>query len=104
MIVWTDPWKKNTSSFKSMINLQNQSRTVNTDLDVQLVNPDGQIGVGVEVEVVHSLLHTVEDLGESLLLVHAGLQRTHLKVNFLFNQEQVIHLSSGVGKGNKMRK
>ena len=47
-------------------------------LDVQLVDPDGQVGVGVQVEVVHRLLDAVEDLGEDLVLEHAGVQRAHL--------------------------
>lgn len=57
-----------------------------TNLNVELVDPDGQVGVGVEIEVVHSLLDSVEDVGEGLVLEHASLQRANLKINFLLNQ------------------
>ena len=62
-------------------------------LDVQLVDPDRQVGVRVQVEVVHRLLDAVEDLGEGLVLEHAGVQRAHLQVDLLLDQQEVVHLA-----------
>ncbi len=56
------------------------------NLNVQLVDPDGQVGIGVEVEVVHSLLDSVEDVTEGLVIKHASFQRANLKINFLLDQ------------------
>lgn len=61
-------------------------------LDVQLVDPDGQVGVRVQVQVIDGLLDAVEDLGEHLMLVHAGFKRTHLQINLLLQQKKIIHL------------
>lgn len=57
-----------------------------TNLNVQLVDPDGQVGIGVEIEVIHSFLDSVEDVREGLVIKHAGFQRANLKINFLLNQ------------------
>ena len=35
---------------------------LNTDLNVQLVDPDGQIGIRVKIEVIHGLLDAVQNL------------------------------------------
>lgn len=56
------------------------------NLNVELVDPDGQVGIGVEIEVVHSLLDSVEDVREGLVVEHASVQRANLKINFLLNQ------------------
>lgn len=56
------------------------------NLNVKLVDPDGQVGIGVKIEVIHSLLDSAEDVREGLVIKHAGFQRTNLKINFLFNQ------------------
>ncbi len=63
-----------------------------THLDVQFVDPDGQIWVRVQVQVVHSLLDAVEDLSEHLNLVHAGFERANLQINLLLEQKKIIHL------------
>lgn len=63
-----------------------------THLDVQFIDPDGQVGVWVQVQVVHSLLDAVEDLSEHLVLVHAGFKRANLQINLLLDQKQIIHL------------
>lgn len=57
-----------------------------TNLNVQLVDPDGQVGIGVEIEVIHSFLDSVEDVREGLVIKHASFQRANLKINFLLNQ------------------
>lgn len=44
------------------------------NLNVKLVDPDGQVGIGVQIEVIHSFLDTVEDVRESLVVEHAGVQ------------------------------
>lgn len=56
------------------------------NLNVKLVDPDGQVGVGVEIEVIHSLLDSVEDVREGLVIKHTSFQRANLKINFLLNQ------------------
>lgn len=62
--------------------------------NVELVDPDGQVGVGVQIEVVNSLLHSVEDVREGLVVKHAGFQRPNLKIDLLLNQQEVIHLAA----------
>lgn len=56
------------------------------NLNVELVDPDGQVGIGVEIEVIHSLLNSVEDVREGLVIKHTSFQRSNLKINFLLNQ------------------
>lgn len=63
-----------------------------SNLNVKLVDPDGQVGVGVKIEVIHSLLDSVEDVREGLVIKHARFQRTNFKINFLFYQQKIIHL------------
>lgn len=57
-----------------------------TNLNVKLVDPDGQVGIGVQIEVIHCLLDSVEDVREGLVLKHASLQRANLQIYFLLNQ------------------
>lgn len=63
-----------------------------TNLNVKFVDPDGKVGIGVEIEVIDGFLDSVEDVGECLVIKHAGFQRADLQVNFLLNQQKVIHL------------
>lgn len=56
-------------------------------LHVQLVDPDGQVGVGVQVQVIHCLLDSVQDFGECLVIVHAGFQGADFQVYFLLNNQ-----------------
>lgn len=63
-----------------------------TNLNVKLVDPDGQVRVGVQIEVIHSLLDSIENVREGLVVKHASLQRANFQIYFLFNQQEVIHL------------
>ena len=74
---------------------QCQVQLVPAHLHVQLADPDGQVGVGVQVEVVHGLLHSVQDLGESLVVVHARLQGADFQVYLLLDNQQIVHLKEG---------
>lgn len=65
-----------------------------TNLNVKLVDPDGQIGIGVQIEVIHCLLNSVEDVREGLVVKHASLQRANLQIYFLFNKQKIIHLKT----------
>lgn len=64
------------------------------NLNVKLVDPDGQVGIGVKIEVIYRLLDSVEDVREGLVIKHACFQRTDLKINFFFNQQKIIHLEN----------
>ena len=63
-----------------------------TNLNVKLVHPDGQVGIGVQIEVIHCLLDSVEDVREGLVVKHASIQRANLQIYFFLNQQEVIHL------------
>lgn len=72
------------------------------NLNVELVDPDGQVGIGVEIEVIHSLLDSVEDVREGLVVKHTSFQRSNLKINFLLNQKEVIHLENNICRKNTL--
>lgn len=65
-----------------------------TNLNVQLVDPNGQVGIGVQVQVINSLLDSVQDVRERLVVKHASLQRANFEIYFLFDQQEVIHLKT----------
>lgn len=73
-----------------------------TNLNVKLVDPDGQVGVGVQIEVIHGLLDSIEDVRKGLVIEHASVQRANLQIDFLLNQQEIIHLKITRSKTKKV--
>lgn len=63
-----------------------------TYLNVKLIDPNRQVGIRMQIEVIYSFLDAAEDFREGFVVKHASLQRTDLQVYFLLNQQKIIHL------------
>ena len=66
---------------------------MSTHILVELGDPLRQVGVLVQAEVVHGLLHLGQHLVEVSVRVLAGVERADLQVHLLLHLQQVIHLS-----------